>query len=69
MSFACLREERAVSEWFEEPDFSEPWSGITPAAKAKTGHPLREEFCFREAGVSRFNDVVDDGYDDSEQVV
>ena len=49
-----------VSDWREEGDYREAWD----QPPTKPGKALREEFCFREAGVARFNDVVDDGYED-----
>ena len=51
-----------MSEWRDERDYREAWD--RPAGKP--GQPLRKEFCFREAGVARFNDVVDDGYEEPE---
>ena len=44
----------------EERDFRESWAdvGSRPPRRAP------EHFHFREAGVERFNDVYDDGYDD-----
>ena len=57
-----LREGGWVSEWRDERDYREAWD--QPAGKP--GQPLRKEFCFREAGVARFNDVVDDGYEEPE---
>ena len=49
-----------MSEWTEEQDYREAWDKdirIPPPQR-------RREFCFREAGVARFNDVVDEGFDD-----
>ena len=43
----------------EESDFREPW------ARERSQHQERSRvFRFREAGVERFNDVYDEGYDD-----
>ena len=47
----------AVSDWQEEQDYREGWD--QPRSKERT--VSSSEFCFREAGVSRFNDVVDAG--------
>ena len=44
----------------QEHDFSEPWAD----ADRRSPRPKPREFCFREAGVERFNDVYDDGYDE-----
>ena len=53
----------AVDDWSEEQDYREAWS-----QDARTPPPQqRREFCFREAGVARFNDVVDEGFEDPEQ--
>ena len=41
--------------------------GVTAAvvdADRRFPRPKPREFCFREAGVERFNDVYDDGYDE-----
>ena len=43
----------------EESDFHEPW------ARERSQHQERSRvFRFLEAGVERFNDVYDEGYDD-----
>ena len=53
---------KAVTDWSEEQDYREAWS-----KDARTPPPQRRrEFCFREAGVARFNDVVDEGFDEPE---
>ena len=44
----------------QEHDFSEPWA----VADRRSARPKAREFLFREAGVERFNDVYDDGYDE-----
>jgi len=53
----------AVTDWCEEQDYREAWSkdARTPPSQR------RSEFCFREAGVARFNDVVDEDFDEPEQ--
>lgn len=48
---------RSVSDWQEEQDYREGWD----QPRSKDQKPASREFCFREAGVSRFNDVVDAG--------
>lgn len=54
---ACV----AVDDWSEEQDYREGWGDVTRASRQQRDR----EFCFREAGVARFNDVVDDGYEES----
>ena len=44
----------------QEHDFSELWAD----ADRRSPRPQPREFCFREAGVERFNDIYDDGYDE-----
>ena len=51
----------AVDDWSEEYDYREGWGDAALASR----QPQDREFCFREAGVARFNDVVDDGYEES----
>jgi hypothetical protein len=51
----------AVDDWSEEQDYREGWGDATRASRQQRDR----EFCFREAGVARFNDVVDDGYEES----
>ena len=46
-----------MSDWQEEQDYREGWD--QPRFKAQK--PASREVWFREAGVSRFNDVVDAG--------
>ena len=53
----------AVSDWQEEQDYREGWD--QPRSKDRQSPP--REFCFREAGVSRFNDVVDAGDDEHDR--
>ena len=44
----------------EERDFRESWADVgSPPPR-----PAPPHFQFKEAGVERFNDVYDDGYDD-----
>lgn len=51
-----------MNEWSDERDYREGWY-----SSARRSPPSQlSEFCFREAGVTRFNDVVDDGYEESE---
>ncbi len=45
-------------EWSEEQDYLECWAIAGRPSHSKHSR----EFCFREAGVARFNDVVDDEY-------
>ena len=43
-------------------DFREPWAAEhEPRSRSSERPPV---FRFREAGVERFNDLYDDGYDD-----
>ena len=49
-----------MSDWQEEQDYREGWD----QPRSKDRNSLSREFCFREAGVSRFNDVVDAGDDE-----
>ena len=43
-------------------DFREPWAADhEPLSRSSERTPV---FRFREAGVERFNDLYDDGYDD-----
>ena len=43
-------------------DFREPWAADhEPRSRSSERPPV---FRFREAGVERFNDLYDDGYDD-----
>ena len=51
----------AVKDWSEDQDYREGWGDATRASRQQWDR----EFCFREAGVARFNDVVDDGYEES----
>ena len=44
----------------QEHDFSEPWAD----ADRSSARSKPREFCFREAGVERFNDIYDYGYDE-----
>ena len=46
-----------MPDWQEEQDYREGWD----QSRSKDQKPASREFCFREAGVSRFNDVVDAG--------
>ena len=46
-----------MSDWREEKDYREGWDQSRSMDRASHAR----EFCFREAGVSRFNDVVDAG--------
>ena len=45
----------------QEHDFSEPWADV----ERRSPQDRAREFCFREAGVERFNDVYDDGYEEN----
>jgi len=44
----------------EEGDFRESWADVGP----RPPRDAQRHFQFKEAGVERFNDVYDDGYDD-----
>ena len=44
----------------DDTDFREPWARVGERKPA----PSPQHFQFREAGVERFNDVYDDGYDE-----
>ncbi len=49
-----------MSDWQEEQDYREGWD----QSRSKERTSPSGEFCFREAGVSRFNDLVDAGDDE-----
>ena len=51
----------AVTDWSKEHAYREGWGDDALASQQQRDR----EFCFREAGVVRFNDVVDDGYEES----
>ena len=53
----------AMADWRDEQDYREGWD--TSRSPREPAHPAA--FCFREAGVQRFNDVVDDGYDERDR--
>ena len=48
-------------DWDDDQDYREGWCDT----KERAEKPHRV-FTFKEAGVARFNDVVDDGYDEAE---
>ena len=52
-----------MTDWSEEHDYRERWSH--PADERRSQQ--RREFFFREAGVARFNDLVDEIDDDAER--
>ena len=51
-----------MTEWSEEQDYRESWAVARRPSRSKHSR----EFCFREAGVARFNDIVDDEYGEPE---
>ncbi len=48
----------------DEQDYREPWDQTGPTEALSKQGPNAKEFTFREAGVQRFNDIVD--WDDDE---